>query len=157
MSRSLQSWPSIWATCLATGILTAAGCDGAFGPAHEPAVYLLASLAHTRIDSTVNTLEICVPELAAEGADVRFLADTILLYPDGRAIHHTHQRSRAADDVVTATPDRVSYYEHTDSLRYVRVGRFVRFSDGRVFAAGDLRSLEMSGFCGPWRWERPVP
>jgi hypothetical protein len=154
MSRRTPSWPSIAGVCLASGVLAAAGCEGAFGPADEPAVYLLASIAHTRIDSTVNALEICVPELAAEGAEVRFLADTLLLYPDGRAIHHTHQWSRAADNVVAATPDRISYHEHTDTLRYVRLGRVVRFSDGRVFDAADFRSLEMGGWCGPWRWER---
>jgi hypothetical protein len=57
MRWSPQFWTCLRRLCLAGGILAAAGCDGGFGPADDPAVYLLASVSHTRIDSTVNALE----------------------------------------------------------------------------------------------------
>lgn len=127
-------------------LLGAAGCEDLFGPQAEPTVYALASIAGVPVDASVDFLPICMPTLAAEGGrELRFLGDTIELYPSGRMVHRSYQRLGTGDA------------QAADTSRYLRIGRDVFFFreeySGRFEgAAGGL--LLREGWCGPWLYAR---
>ena len=145
---------------LAGCALAVASCDALTGPPPGPNIYVLASIAGTRVDSSLNYLALCLPTYAAEGADLRLLGDTLLLFANGRAAYHTHQRSRPPDIRITTDPDSISFYDASYTFRYFRRGRVIQLfgeSYDTAFNLVDDGALENNtgaGACGPWRYER---
>ena len=141
--------------------VAALGCEGLVGPAPSTRVYLLASVAGVRLDSTVNLYDICVPDVAADGGELIMLADSILLHANGIGEESNLFRvrlplsSRATPDApafLSPHRERFTYWwSSPDRTVYTRFERLEFKSRFRIASDG---ALEGEGICGTWRFER---
>lgn len=128
-----------------------ASCDAITGPRAEPTVHVLSSIADVAVNPSVDFLPMCMPVLASEGRQLRFLGDTIRSYASGRMVHHSYQRSTGGD---WAGSDRSRSLLSRGTIVFFR-----KDHSGRFGVESGVLVLDQ-GWCGPWRYplvEAPAP
>lgn len=142
------------------GAFALSSCDTLLGPSGRTEVYVLTEVGGRPQDPALNILTMCMPAYAAQGAALYMLADSLVLEPDGTGRRVSHQRSRAADNQVTRDSNREFSYDRNEAIRHYRMGSTVvlhgesAHEELRVRRGG---TLEVGGWCGPWRFEKVVP
>ncbi len=136
-------------------VLMATSCNDAFGPGPAPQVFVLSQIGGVALDTTENLLVRCMPLMAAEGAEMYFLGDTLFLYASGRGAWRSHQRSRPEDRWQNSDSTRVFYYDGGYEFRYFRRGRQLtlvseQYTSQYFFVEGG--ALQIDGFCGGLRY-----
>ncbi|MBK7904945.1 MAG: hypothetical protein IPJ78_00110 [Gemmatimonadetes bacterium] len=138
-------------------LLIATGCSDLLGPGPAPQLFVLSSIGGVALDTTENLLVRCMPLMAAEGAEMYFLGDTLLFQASGRGEWRSHQRSRPEDRFQNSDSTRVFYYDFRHEFRYSVVGRQLTLSTREYssrFTLVEDGALEMDGFCGSMRYAR---
>lgn len=136
------------------------GCDTLFGPTGRIEIYVLTEIGGRPHDPALNLLAICMPAYAAQGAALYSVADSLVLEPDGTGRRVSHQRSRAADHPVTRDSIRESSYVLNEEIRHYRVGSTLVLHGESLheeFRVTSGDTLEVGGWCAPWRFEKVLP
>lgn len=136
-------------------VLIATSCRDLLGLGPAPQVFVLSSIGGVTLDTTENLLVRCMPLMAAEGAEMYFLGDTLFFYPNGHGEWRSHQRSRPEDRWQNSDSTRVFYYDLKREFRYSLVGDRLtlatrEYTSRLVLVEG--RALAMDGFCGSMRY-----
>ena len=138
--------------------LLATGCGDLFGPGSTPQVFVLSSLGGVAVDATENLLVRCMPEIAAQGGEMYFLGDTLLLLASGRGEWRRHQRSVPEDRWQNSDSTREFFYDAVSEFSYLRDGRqmVLLFDRGtsRVRIVRDGALQFDGGLCGTWQFDR---
>ena len=143
------------AVALLVPMLLATSCNDFFGPGPAPQVFVLSQVGGVALDTTENLLLRCMPLMAAEGAEMYFLGDTLFLHANGRGEWRSHQRSRPEDRWQNSDSTLVFYYDGGHEFRYFRFGRQLtlvsdQYTSKYVYVEGG--ALQIDGFCGGMRY-----
>lgn len=143
------------AAALFAPLLMATSCSDVFGPGPAAQVFVLSQVGGVALDTTENLLVRCMPLMAAQGAEMYLLGDTLFLHSSGRGEWRSHQRSRPEDRRQNSDSSLVFYYDGGYEFRYFRVGRQVivvsdEYTSKYVIVEGG--ALQIDGFCGGMRY-----
>lgn len=161
--RAVMHVPWFRAAVLAGCAVAVFGCEGLLEPEAAPRVYVLASVAGVRLDSSVNLYDICAPEIAADGGEMYMLADSLLLYANGSGEESNLFRFReplatrdTPDEPAFLSPRRIDFtYEIMPLNREITTRYEGDYPNGSYRIASD-GALEGAGMCGTWRFERAL-